>query len=128
MTTTNVYEWLKGKRTANKYYVGPEWFGCINTGRRPMLWHWSEKNNNIFVVGWELDVKSIFDLYYKDREMVFWLFNNRFGKHKKKDCWKFRTRQTALKKFQALCDKVDSFNETEKEKADSMGSLYTFLA
>jgi hypothetical protein len=95
-----------GRLTAGKSWLGPEWYGCMNTGCRPMLRvpTLDFESTGWILVGDESDVREV----TATPEGVRWLLRKETGKREFKRVWKFRTRAAALRKFQELIDKVEA--------------------
>lgn len=84
----------------NKGLLGPEWFGCCNTGRRPALFH---SINGKWVIGPELSCREVLErrLHYSTK--------------RKHDCVTvLKTRSVAIKVFKGLCKEVETWNEEQK--------------
>jgi hypothetical protein len=98
-----------------KGYLGPEYFGCCGTGRRPAIFH---SINGKWVVGPELSAREAIKraLHY--------------GNKRSYECngpvMVRRTKKAAIAAFTDLCETVENWNlqqrreyETTREKAKS---------
>jgi hypothetical protein len=98
-----------------KGYLGPEYFGCCGTGRRPAIFH---SINGKWVVGTELSAREAIRkaLHYGNKRLL--------------DCngpvTVLKTKKAAVAAFTKLCEVVEDWNlsqrreyETTREKAKS---------
>lgn len=101
-------------------YAGPEFAGCVNSGRRPVIkvpairsCGGRKKSLGWILVGDETEC----DLGWWGHEDFKWLYSGKRGKHPTRRLWKFRGRATAISKFQSLIDVVLGFNQSIREGA-----------
>ena len=104
--------------------AGPEYHGCFNTGRRPVILHNPYKQASSFwLVGTELSIDEL-----KMRIAIDDISNCRqyqYGEGKN-SVFTFKTKTNAVEKWIELCKEVIKFNENEikivselKQKAKS---------
>ncbi len=92
--------------------VGPEYSGCINSGRRPAIRvpaTRTGKNNRLESIGWFV-VGDESDVDLAIRWNGPWVVGPKRGKHPSLRAWKFRGRAAALEKFLELSRAVCEFN------------------
>lgn len=88
-----------------KGYLGPEWFGCCNTGRRPSIFH---SVNGKWIVGPELAAREALErhLHYETK---------RRPDVDGTQILIVKTRGSAVNGFNALCQEVEAWNKIQKE-------------
>ncbi len=87
-----------------KGFLGPEWFGCCGTGRRPAMFH---SVNGKWVIGPELACREVLEqhLHYgKTRRLVV----------SGTEVYVLKTRNSARYVFDRLCNEVETWNEVQK--------------
>jgi hypothetical protein len=89
---------------AGKGYLGPEWFGCCNTGRRPAIFH---SINGKWVVGPEISARETLEqhLHYGPKRRI------QVSGASVLVC---KTRTSAIHGFTKLCAEVETWNEVQK--------------
>lgn len=96
-----------GRITKGSGYLGPEYYGCIGTGRRPLIY--KSKVSGKFFIGPEMDVQETINKY-----------KNHIGRRKVGNVFIFKGRKAAVAKFQELCDKVTEWNSQERQRAATL--------
>ncbi len=87
-----------------KGYLGPEYFGCCNTGRRPALFH---SVNGKWIVGPELACREAL-------EQNLHCGTKRRHQVSGSKVYVCKTRQSAVYDFGLLCKEVETWNKTQK--------------
>jgi hypothetical protein len=92
--------------------LGPEWYGSINTGRRPMIYH---AKSGVYVVGFRNDVDDFLPLQYSPR------FQHKRVIHlddwpKDRKVYRFKTRGPAVEQFKVLCREVLQWNRKQQQE------------
>ena len=98
-------------------FKGPEFTGCFNTGKRPVIFRLgSEGYDYKYIVGPQLDVElNLVKIYmnlrkgFKGRKMT--VGDNDM-------VWAYKTRNSALKKFNEMRQVVVDYNEREKREIE----------
>lgn len=93
-----------------KYWAGPEWAGCCNSFRRPVILRCHITSR--YLVGWESSVHAL-------RPVVIRTVNNqRVFRTKGEELWAFKGRKAAVSHFSKLCREVLAFNDNvRRDKA-----------
>lgn len=92
--------------TRNSGFLGPEYFGCCGTGRRPKILHCGYSGR--YLVGADLDV-------YELRSQAIHKPRTRIHRKGRQVMWAFKTRGPAVRKFTELCREVIEWNESERK-------------
>lgn len=110
-----------GRITPKSYFAGPEFSGCSNSGRRPVIrgvGFGGDRRLKLIVVGAELDVREAF----KTNDGCRWLVGGprpKWHRDQGVKVWRFKTRGPALRKFQELVDEVTDFNDAVRAERDA---------
>jgi hypothetical protein len=91
------------KLDLGKGFLGPEFFGCHNTGMRTAIFH---AKNNKWVVGPEMYARIVL------REAGHYS-NKRLHKFNTRIVYVFKGRGSAIKKFNELCSEIMAWNEQQ---------------
>ena len=89
-----------------KGYRGPDFYGCINTGTAPAIFH---SQTGLYVVGPEIPCR-----------MAMWagltLLKKRANGKGRERIWLYKSRKAAVAKFTALCEARKRENETMRQE------------
>ena len=102
----------------NQGLLGPEWLGCINSGRRPLIY---KTINKTYLVGYQFDVERCRENYLWITEPGRKLQYKSRGKGKKRTeichtpVWHLKGRAAAIKKFHEMSQVVMDSNGRELE-------------
>ena len=96
-------------------FAGPEFAGCVNSGRRPVIkvpaCRSGDGPGRLESLGWIIVGDEVeCDTGWWSREDFGWFLSDRRGKHPTRRLWKFRSRGAAVSRFQSLVDAVLDFN------------------
>jgi len=96
--------------TKGKGRLGPEHYGCMNTGMRPCIY--KTKWSGLFFVGMEFDVQTAIDIRKNHSGHV-----RKFRENPKSRRWVQITkgRGPAVERFYELCNEVLSWNQREQK-------------
>ena len=92
-----------GRLTNGSGFLGPEYYGCANTARRPVICRFGGK----YIVGVEYDVSTL-----RIRSIGS---NKRIIREGQSIIWAFKSRGPAVAKFTELCREVMKFNKETRE-------------
>lgn len=93
-----------------KCFIGPEWAGCCNTFRRPVILHCHITRR--YLVGWESSMHVL------RAEVVRTVSNKRVFRTKGEELWAYKGRKAAVAHFSKLCREVLAFNDkVRRDKA-----------
>lgn len=97
-------------------FGGPEFYGCSNSGQRPIIRRMTRKNGGLFIVG----PQSQCDFGFAPKEYREFAVGGGGTKRSigkgPSQIWRFRSRSAAIAKFTELCNKVLEFNERERSE------------
>jgi len=103
-----------GRMNPGTGYGGPEFYGCSNTGQRPIIRRMKRENGGLFIVGPQAQC----DFGFAPREYrEFAVGGGKPGRSIGKGpsrIWRFKSRRAAIAQFTELCNKVLDYNDRER--------------
>jgi hypothetical protein len=96
--------------TKGTIFGGPEYYGCMNTGRRPAILR--DRVTGRYIVGAHMDVEGARERIFRD---TLNKVNRRIYKVGEKRVYAFKGRKAAVAKFTELCRAVMAWNEKTRE-------------
>lgn len=94
---------------ANRGYLGPEYYGCCGTGRRPLILHCGYSRR--YIVGPELAI----DVGLRSKIMAN--PSRRIWRIDRDTVYAFRSRGAAVAKWRELCAEVIRYNDETRAAA-----------
>ncbi len=93
-----------------KGFKGPEYFGCMNTGTAPSIFH---SFTGKYVVGPELACRAAMEQFITLKNKRVWDYSGR-------RVWLFKGRQPAVKKFAELCEAREAENDKMRQEFNEL--------
>jgi hypothetical protein len=98
-----------------KFYMGPEWAGCSNTGARPVILKC--KYSDRYLVGTENSMRELHPV------VVRTIKNQRVFRAKGVELWAYKGRKAAVAHFSKLCREILNFNDkVRRERATDIAA------
>lgn len=109
---------LPKRLSKGKGIIGPEWFGCFNTGKRPVIFK-THTGNKAFIVSTELAMSDARHMNLFGQNAKKRVLKTNSGKAYLTDSYK-----AAKKKFNEMCKEVVDYNDGERNKAIALKKLW----
>lgn len=115
-TVEDIRKGLPARFGRGQGLAGPDYYGCCNTGKRPViLRNPYDQGGHFFMVGPEIDIDQLKYKIALDRVRGI---NKRVYRDKKQGYCVYvcKTRNNAVERFLDLCQKVMDWNEEQRQE------------